>query len=158
MYCTYCIVFCSELHLFKMKPILLHVTLNITLTNNSDRHQSAAKCHQIVFKYVKYAPSLIVWLFTPISTCFKLYHGVSWVSYQYYWSVHPDTSQSVVVLTPQPWAPRRATITVICIVFGMTRPGIESAPSRAWGVRSTTTPSRQLTHEAYTLPLHRRGS
>ena len=28
------------------------------------------------------------------------YHGVSWVSYQYYWSIYPDTSQSVVILTP----------------------------------------------------------
>ena len=25
----------------------------------------------------------------------QLYHGLSWVSYQYYWSIYPDTSQPV---------------------------------------------------------------
>ena len=43
----------------------------------------------------------------------KVYNGVSWVSYQYYWSFYPDTSQSVVMLTPQIWAPRIAAITSI---------------------------------------------
>ena len=32
-------------------------------------------------------------------TVFKLYHGFSSVSYQYYWSIYPDTSQSVVMLS-----------------------------------------------------------
>ena len=35
---------------------------------------------------------------------FKLDQGVSWVSYKYYWSIYRDTSQSVVMLTTQPWA------------------------------------------------------
>ena len=29
---------------------------------------------------------------------------------QYYWFIYPDTSQSVVMLIPQPCAPRRAAI------------------------------------------------
>ena len=31
----------------------------------------------------------------------QLYQGVSWVSYQYYWSIYPDISQSVVMLTSE---------------------------------------------------------
>ena len=56
---------------------------------------------------------LIDLCFTPLSTHFQLYHGVSWVSYQWYWYIYPDISQSVVKLTPQPCAPRRAAITTI---------------------------------------------
>ena len=56
---------------------------------------------------------------------FQLYHSVYWVSYQYYWSIYLDTSQSVVILTQQPWTPRRAAIITSFKVFGMTRPGIE---------------------------------
>ena len=60
---------------------------------------------------------LIVWCFMPLSTICQLYHGISWVSYQYYWSIYPDNSQSVVMLTMQPWAPMRAAITTILKVF-----------------------------------------
>ena len=67
--------------------------------------------------------------FTPLSTMFQLYHGISWVSYQYYWSIYPDTSQSVTMLTPQPWAPRKAAITTILKVFGMTQSGIKPVTS-----------------------------
>ena len=76
---------------------------------------------------------LICWWIIPLSTLFQLYHGVSWISYQYYWSNYPDTSQSVVMLTPQPWVPRRAAISTTFTVFGMTRPGIEPATSRTRG-------------------------
>ena len=59
---------------------------------------------------------------------FQLYHGVSWVSYQNYWSIYPDTSQLVVMIAPQPGAQRREAITVIFLkVFDMTRPGSNSA-------------------------------
>ena len=34
----------------------------------------------------------------PLSKIVQLYHGVSYVSYQYYWSIHPNTSESVVML------------------------------------------------------------
>ena len=61
---------------------------------------------------------------------FQLYYGVSWVSYQYDWSIYPDTKQSVVMLTPQPWAQSRAAITTIFKGFGMTQPRIEPATSR----------------------------
>ena len=73
------------------------------------------------------------------STLFRLYHGVSWVSYQFFWSIYPDTSKWVVRLTQQPWATRRAAITTMFEVFGTTRPGIEYAASRIQGGRSTTT-------------------
>ena len=60
---------------------------------------------------------LIVRCFTPLSTIFQLYHGVSWVSYQYYWSIYPDTSQSVVMR-----APRRSAITTIVKVLWSRKP------------------------------------
>ena len=31
----------------------------------------------------------------------QLYHGASCECYQYYWSMYPVTSQSVVILTPE---------------------------------------------------------
>ena len=55
----------------------------------------------------------------PFEPLVQLYHGFSWVSYQYYWSIYPDTSQSVVMLAPQPRAPKKA-IPTIFKVFGMT--------------------------------------
>ena len=58
------------------------------------------------------------------------------IGYQYYWSIYPDTSQSVVMLTPQPWAPRREAITTIIKVFGMTRSGIKRTASRTRAGRS----------------------
>ena len=44
---------------------------------------------------LQYINRLIVWCLTPLSTMLQLYHGVYWVSYQYYWSIYPDTSQPV---------------------------------------------------------------
>ena len=35
--------------------------------------------------------------FKPLSTIFQLYHGINWISYQYYLSIYPDTSQSFVM-------------------------------------------------------------
>ena len=55
---------------------------------------------------------LIVWCFAPLSTMFQLHHGDFWVSFQYYRSTFPDTSQSVVLLTSQPWTPWTAAITI----------------------------------------------
>ena len=52
-----------------------------------------------------------------LSTIFQLYHGLSWVSYQYYWSLYPGTSKSVEMLTPQRWAPKRAVTTTVNKVF-----------------------------------------
>ena len=60
---------------------------------------------------------LMVYCFTPLSTIVQLYHGVSWVSYQYYWSIYSVTSQSVEMLTPQPRAQRRAAITTNSLVW-----------------------------------------
>ena len=42
-----------------------------------------------------------------------MYNSVSWVTYQYYWSIYPDTSKSVLMITLQPWPPSRAAITAI---------------------------------------------
>ena len=45
--------------------------------------------------------------FTLIATIFQLYHGVSQVIYQYFWSIYPDTSLLSIMLTPQSWTPRK---------------------------------------------------
>ena len=67
---------------------------------------------------------LIVGCFTPLSKkMYQLYCSVSWISYQYYWSIYPDTNQSVIMLAPQPWAPRKTAITTISKVFVMIRQG-----------------------------------
>ena len=52
---------------------------------------------------------------------FFIYTSISWVIYQCYWSIYPDTSQFVIMLTQQPWTPRRAAITTIFV-----------SPSVAW--------------------------
>ena len=65
----------------------------------------------------------------------------SWVRYQFWRSFYPDTSKSVVMLTPQPWTPRRAAITTIFKVFDMTRQWIKPQPPAP---------------EADALPLHHR--
>ena len=44
-----------------------------------------------------------------------------------YWSIHPETSQSVIMLTQQVRVPRMETITTILKDFVMTQPGIEPA-------------------------------
>ena len=82
--------------------------------------------------------------FTPLLTIVPLYHGVSWISYQYYLSIYHDTGKSVVMLSQQPWALRTAAITTICKAFGMTRLGIEPTTSYILGGRSTITPSRRF--------------
>ena len=41
----------------------------------------------------------IVWCFTQLSAIFQLYHSISWVIYQYYWSIYPDTRHSDVITT-----------------------------------------------------------
>ena len=38
--------------------------------------------------------------FMPLSTLVLLYNGVFWVSYQYIWSIYPDTSESVLIPHP----------------------------------------------------------
>ena len=76
-------------------------------------------------------------VFTPLSTIFLLYQGISWVSYQYYWSIYSNISWSVVMLTPKFWESRRAAITSMFKVFGVT--GRESDPQP-----SATTSLRRL--------------
>ena len=78
---------------------------------------------------------LIDWCFTLFTTLVQLYHGVSWVSYQYYRSIYPDTNQSVVMLSLQPWAPRMVATTTIFKVFGMTWPGKPTS----WTLRKVST-------------------
>ena len=76
---------------------------------------------------------MIVRCLTPLSTIVQLYHGVSWVRYRYFWSIYPDTSQSVVRLNPATQSAKEGSrnITATVKVFGMTRPGIEPATSRS---------------------------
>ena len=45
---------------------------------------------------------MIVICLKQLSTIFQLYHGVSSISHQYYSSIYPDNSQSVVIVSPQP--------------------------------------------------------
>ena len=54
---------------------------------------------------------------------------------------YPGTGHPVVVLSPQPWTPgREVTTTILIMVFGMTRSGIELTTSHTRGGRSTTRP------------------
>ena len=78
--------------------------------------------------------------YAEFNNCFVLLNH--WVTYQFYWSIYPYTIHAVSCnANPgQPWAPRIAAITTICIVFGMTCPWIEHVTSGIWGRRSTTTP------------------
>ena len=57
-------------------------------------------------------------------------------------SIDPDTSQAFE-MPYLPWAPRRAAITTIIKVFGMTRPGIDQAIFSTRIGRATTTPPRR---------------
>ena len=41
---------------------------------------------------ISYHPG--VWWYTPLLAMFQLYHSISWVSYQFYWSIYPDTKDS----------------------------------------------------------------
>ena len=54
---------------------------------------------------------------------------------------YPGTGHPVVVLSTQPWTPRReVTTTILIMVFGMTRSGIELTTSHTRGGHSTTRP------------------
>ena len=64
----------------------------------------------------------IVWCLTPLTTNIQLYHGVFCVNYQFCWSIYPDTRQSVM-LTRQPWAPKRQANTTILLPFLKTTNG-----------------------------------
>ena len=72
-----------------------------------------------LFLFVLFTQFLVWGLFVR-SSAFQnthLYRGVSWVNIQYYRSMYPDTSQSVVMLTPQHWVSRMAAITTILKSF-----------------------------------------
>ena len=56
---------------------------------------------------------------TPLPIVFHLYHGVSWVGYQYYRFIYPDKGESV---------------------FGMIRSGVKPATSRIRAGRTNNTP------------------
>ena len=78
------------------------------------------------------------WLFCELRGFQQLFNYI--MTFPGYWSIYPDTNQSDVMLTPQPWALRRVAITTILKVFGMTWQGIESMTSYSRGGRSTPTP------------------
>lgn len=61
--------------------------------------------HWTLFK--KKRPILCFMVFMPPSIMFMLYHCISWVSYKDIWSIYPNTSESVFMLTSQSWAQRR---------------------------------------------------
>ena len=55
------------------------------------------------------------------------------------WSIYPDTSRSVIMLSSQPWTPSRAVITTMFKAFGMTELGIKPTSS-CTEADPTTTP------------------
>ena len=49
-------------------------------------------------------------LYYDVLNTFQLYIGVSWINCQYYFSIYPATSQTVLMLTMQPLTPRRYVV------------------------------------------------
>ena len=62
-------------------------------------------CDSFNIEHELNAYHLIVFSLTSLSTIVQLYHGDSWVSYQFYCSSYPDNSKSVVMLTRKPGQP-----------------------------------------------------
>ena len=116
----------------------------VSMWKSVKRHGSEARGDKKTHTYMIHVNH---WLFSVLGNfqqfC-QLYNGLSCVSYQYYWSIYPGTSQSAVMLTQQPCALRKAAIITIYQVFGMTLPGIRPATSRTRGGRSTTAPPRRF--------------
>ena len=70
----------------------------------------------------------LVWCYTPL----RLYHGVSWARYQYYWAIYPDISR---IANHENRSAKEWSHCYYCyLVFCMTRPWIEPATSRTEAV------------------------
>ena len=75
---------------------------------------------------------------------FQLYHGdVSWVIIQYYWSIYPNTSESVIMLTPTALSAKVGLSYYFNFFKSLVRPN--------WG--SNPRPHTR----GYALSLHHRG-
>ena len=85
---------------------------------------------------------LVKWFFTPVSTSFQLYHGVPWVSYQYYWSIYPEPASQTQCLPCN--HERQGCKPLLPLLKYFISPGRGSNP-------------RHPTLEADALPLHHRG-
>ena len=71
---------------------------------------------------------LFVMCFAPLSTILKIYHGVSCVTYQCYWFIHPDTNAESEPNNPTLQGGK--AFTSIFKMFGMAPPGIEPSTCR----------------------------